>query len=124
MKHQPSTSTSIPKNNMSLILPDEYKNENPFKLPFRADANCIVDADNRGVACVSDQASPQEAVRIAKLFASSADSLAVLSEVAEVLTRAAAHDESSLHGTPEEDKSNCMICQIDKYINSVIGEPK
>jgi uncharacterized protein YoaH (UPF0181 family) len=64
-----------------------------------------------------------EAIQIAKLLASGPSSLSVLSQVAQSLANYAEGDESSLHNKEGEDKSNCLICQIDDYINSIIGTP-
>jgi hypothetical protein len=109
----------------NLIIPEDLKNEvvEPRKLPFRPDGDCIMDGDNKLVCRIDATIPAGEAVQIAKLLASGPSSLSVLSEVAESLAKYAAEDESSLHNKEGEDKSNCLICQIDDYINSIIGTP-
>lgn len=112
------------KLNMSLIIPQEAEESvAPRPLPFKADGEYILDADSRVITRIDATIPVKEAMMIAKLLASAPSTLGVLSEVAENLANAAKQDEFSLHGTEGEDKTNCLICQIDDYINSVIGDP-
>jgi hypothetical protein len=105
----------------NLIVPDEFKEENPFQLPFRADADMVLDANNRGVAKISEQAGPQEALRIAKLFASSTESLSFLHDIAQFIEAATKDDPTYNHGAEDEDKENCVICSINAYIDNVLS---
>ncbi len=104
----------------NLIVPDEFKQDNPFILPFRADADMVVDANGRGVAKISDQAGPEEAIRIAKLFASGAESLARLHNLADYLQAMTEGEDGFNHGAEDEDKSECIICYIRDYIDEVL----
>lgn len=101
---------------MSLIVPDEYKTTNPFQLPFRADADRVVDKDGRVVCTISSDSSPQEAINIAKLFASSAESLSFLNDIAVLIQSLTQDTEGYNHGAEDEDKDNCIICSIQSYI--------
>jgi hypothetical protein len=105
----------------NLIIPDEFKTENPFQFPFRADADMVLDANDRGVAKISDQAGPQEALRIAKLFASATESLSFLHDIAQFIEAATRGQDGYNHGEEGEDKSNCVICSINAYIENVLS---
>jgi hypothetical protein len=104
----------------ALIIPSEYKSNEPFKLPFAPLGDRVVDADERQV-CQIEAEDPQEAIKIARLFASSVESLNRLNSVAMML-------EASLKGTPEykhgdldEDIDNCLICYIQHYVKEVLS---
>ena len=104
----------------NLIVPDEFKNENPFQLPFKADADMVLDATGRGVAKINEQTSPEEAIRIAKLFASAAESLSFLHDLAQFIEAATKGNEDYNHGTEGEDRENCVICSINDYIDNIL----
>lgn len=104
-----------------LIVPDEYKSTNPFLLPFRADADRVVDKDGRVVCSISSDSSPEEAIKIAKLFSSAAESLAFLNDISSLIENLTKDTEGYNHGAENEDKANCLICNIQDYINSVLS---
>lgn len=105
----------------NLIVPDEYKTDNPFLLPFRADADNVLDQNNRVVCTISSDASPQEAINIAKLFASSAESLSFLNDISVLIQSLTQDTEGYNHGAEDEDKDNCIICSIQSYIASKLS---
>jgi|FreactcultureFD7_1027221.scaffolds.fasta_scaffold07759_9 hypothetical protein len=106
---------------MNLIVSNDYDDQKiEYKIPFRADADKVIDADGRTVCEIANNCSAEEAIRTAKLLASSVSSLEMLSKVGSLLHELAKDEENYKHGQEDEDKSNCLICKIDSYINGVL----
>ena len=101
--------------------------ENPieFTLPFRADADRIVDSEGREICQISGLCSPEEAIRLAKLFASSYQAFTMLSGVKSFIYASTKDLPDFAHWKEDEDKSACILCAIDEFIASVFDtEPK
>jgi len=103
----------------NLIVPDEFKRKDPFKPPFSADGDRVVDAECRTIVSLSCE--PQEAVRLAKLFASSVESLNRLNSVASMLEASLKESPDFKHGALDEDTDNCLICYIQHYVKEVLS---
>ena len=104
----------------ALIIPSEYKSDAPFKLPFAPLGDCVVDADERQV-CQIEAEDPQEAIRIARLFASSVESINRLNSVATMLEASLKDNPEFKHGDIDEDIDNCLICYIQHYVKEVLS---
>jgi len=100
--------------------------DNPieFTLPFAADADRVIDSENREICQVSSVCSPEEALRIAKLFASSYQAFTLLAGVRALIYASTKDAEGFRHGAPDEDKEACILCAIDEFLDSVFNEPK
>jgi hypothetical protein len=103
----------------NLIVPDEFKRKDPFKLPFSADGDRVVDAECRTI--VSIDCDAEQAVRLAKLFASAAESLNRLNSVASMLEASLKDSPDFKHGALDEDIDNCLICYIRHYVKEVLS---
>lgn len=104
----------------ALIIPSDYKSSEPYKLPFAPLGDRVVDADERQV-CQIEAEDPQEAIRIARLFASSVESINRLNSVAMMLEASLKHTPEYKHGDLDEDIDNCLICYIQHYVKEVLS---
>lgn len=93
-----------------------------FQLPFEACADGVYDAKGREVCRVSTICSPQEAGRIAKLFAASYQAFTMLNGVKSFIYASVKDQEGFKHGDPDEDKEACILCAIDEFNQSVFAE--
>lgn len=104
-----------------LIVPEQYKNHEAFKLPFSPDADSVRDADGNVVAYISNKASAEEALRLARVFASSVESLSRLHNLAEILKANTKDLPEYNHGALNENIDDCLICYIEHYIKEVLS---
>jgi len=102
-----------------IIAPIEFQNKEPFKLPFFADGDKVVDSEGRTI--VSIDCDAEQAVRLAKLFASSVESLNRLNSVATMLEASLKENPDFKHGALDEDTDNCLICFIQHYVKEVLS---
>lgn len=108
-------------NEAAIIIPEEYKDKLPFQFPFYADADMVRDSNDRVVAHISRSAAPEEAVRLAKLFASAAESLNRLNNVSKIIEATTKDLPDYNHGTLNEHIDDCLICYIDHYVKKVLS---
>jgi len=104
-----------------LIVPEQYRSNEAFQLPFTPDADTIKDATGRTVAYISNKASADEAVRLARVFASAVESLNRLHNLAEILKANTKDLPEYNHGALDENIDDCLICYIEHYIKEVLS---
>lgn len=105
---------------MSLTLSDSEYIE--FTLPFAADADRIVDSEGREICSISGLCRPEEAIRLAKLFAASYQAFTMLNGVKSFIYASTKDLPDFKHGQPDEDKKACILCSIDEFTASVFNE--
>jgi hypothetical protein len=119
-----------------IILPDGSQNEKPdhgkgkkhqggeLSFPFRPDKNAVFDANGVPLCIIPITSIPlEDAARLARLFAASADMLALLAVCRSLLTSLATQN-GLPHGTENEteaEKEQCPLCQIEGVIKGIQG---
>jgi len=104
-------------------VPEEFKDKAlvPMQFPFRADADCILDAEGREVASISAAIAIKESINLARLFAAAPEMFEVIGKVYPFVFLIAAQQEGFDHGNEDEDKSNCPLCEMVEILEKVTG---
>jgi hypothetical protein len=92
-----------------------------FTLPFSVDADRIIDSEGREICQISGLCKPEEALRIAKLFAASYQAFTLLAGVRAFIEASTRDLPDFAHGKPDEDKKACILCSIDEFLGSVFS---
>jgi len=105
----------------NLIVPEEFKDKAlvPMQFPFRADGDCILDAEGREVASISAAIAIKESINIAKLFAAAPEMFEILGRAYTIIFIFAAQREGFDHGNDDEDKTDCPLCQMEDILRKV-----
>ena len=106
----------------NIIIPssvDEKSVRVAMQFPLRADADSVVDANDKCVLTIDDSVEIGESLKFAKLFAKAPEMWELLGDAYIVLS-VVAKSSGVDHGSPEEqDKDACILCRCEALLESL-----
>jgi hypothetical protein len=107
---------------MSIIIPDGIDQKEirvPMQFPLRADADSVVDASDRIVFTMDNSVEIGESLKFTKLFSKAPEMFQLLGSCYATLAAIALNTEGLEHGTPNENKEECLLCRCEEILKSL-----